>query len=215
MQKYCFSHPNTTVPPCDPEPPCVKNGYITFGCFNTLGKIDNYTAKLWSRLLKEIPNAKLLIYRTQLSDDFKARISEMLEQNGADMQRVMFRNDKQSPHFLIYGEADIALDPVPFSGLTVTIETILMGVPVLCKKHETLQSKGTSRVNYSLGLDELVAEDEEDFIAKAKRLADVDVIKKYRESLRYKLVTSSIFTDYGIAADFEDCIDRAWQEWCK
>ena len=216
LQKYCFCHPKTNVAPCNPEPPCVRNGYITFGCFNNINKIDDYTIKLWSKLVEEIPNCKLMFYRTQMGEPERERLTKMLKKYGADMDRIIFKNEPQSPHFLIYDHADIALDPIPFSGLTITVETCLMGVPVLCLMHETLQSKGTSRININLGLEELNAKDEQDFIQKAKDIANIESIKKYREELRYKLLTSPIFNDYReMSLAFEDCFDKAWKEYCS
>lgn len=217
MQKYCFSHPNTNVPECNIEPPCVKNGYITFGSFNTVSKIDDYTISLWLRLLNEVPNSRLLFYRTQMHEEEIARLTYLLEKHHADMSRVTFENTpRKDTHFKIYEQADIALDPVPFSGLTITIETILMGVPVLCMNHETLQAKGTARVNKALGLDELVCNNEDEYIQKGKAIATIEQVKKYRESLRYLLATSTIFNNYKqIAEDFEECFDRAFADYCK
>ena len=148
MQKYCFSRPNTILPSVKKFPPIIKNGYVTFGSFNTINKIDDATIKLWTKILEAILDARLLFYRTQMTEKNQAGLIKMLKKYNADMARVEFINrQKINSHFEIYSSADVALDPLPFSGLTISIETMLMGVPILCMEGKTLQSKGTARLN--------------------------------------------------------------------
>ena len=41
--------------------PVLKNNYITFGSFNNFNKINSSVVKIWSNILKKIPNSKLII----------------------------------------------------------------------------------------------------------------------------------------------------------
>ena len=217
MEKYCFSSPNTKLPSVNPAPPCLINGYVTFGSFNTINKIDNETIALWVKVMEAVPNSRLLIYRTQMNDKVKEGLIRLLERNNADMSRVILKNDaRQDSHFKIYEQADIALDPLPFSGLTVTVETMLMGVPVLCMCGETLQSKGTTRINQRLGMRRFIAENKEDYIEKAKQLSKPEVIINLRNTLRNHIMSSDLFNNYKeIAEDFENCFNQAWEDYCK
>ena len=72
----CFYH--FSLPPdastnellaINPEPPCVKNGFITFGSFNNLSKMNEHVVALWSKILKAVPNSKLFLKYRQLNDD--------------------------------------------------------------------------------------------------------------------------------------------------
>ena len=40
------------LPPVAPSP-CTQNGYITFGSFNQIGKVQKECVDLWCRVLKE------------------------------------------------------------------------------------------------------------------------------------------------------------------
>ena len=113
--------------------------------------------------------------------------------------------------------ADVALDPTPFNGLTITLESIAMGVPVLTLVGESMQARGCARVNKTLGLDDLVAESEEEYVQKGKALAeDVQKLEYYRKNLREILSKSILTTDLrGFAECIEAAYDRAWQEFCK
>ena len=42
-------------------PPCVANGYVTFGCFNNLPKVTPKTMRLWAAVLKAVPTARLVV----------------------------------------------------------------------------------------------------------------------------------------------------------
>ena len=88
-------------------------------------------------------------------------------------------------------------------------------MPVLTLVGETLQARGTARVNKLLGLDDFVAKDEQDFIEKAKKAADLRKIVMCRKNLRKLVMNSALMKDYcEIARDFENIFDLAWQEYC-
>jgi len=64
----CFTVPEFEVK--INELPAIKNGYMTFGCFNNLSKINNEVISLWSRILKAIPKSKIFLKAKQLSDPY-------------------------------------------------------------------------------------------------------------------------------------------------
>lgn len=217
MQRFDFSNPNMKLQALD-DLPYFKNGYITFGSFNCPSKINDYTINLWARLLDNVPNSKLLIYRTQLSDKIIEHIKSKFEQYGANPNRIIFNNTPQKgAQFTAYKMADIALDPTPFNGLTITMELISMGVPVITLVGESMQSRGCARVNKALGLDDLVAENEYEYISKAKKLAgDIRKLKYYRKNLRHIWNKSALRKDYaGFAKCVEDGYVQAWKDYCK
>ena len=43
------------------EPPFKINKYITFGSFNNFRKINDSVINVWSSILKQIPNSKLIL----------------------------------------------------------------------------------------------------------------------------------------------------------
>ena len=196
MQRFDFNKDDPKWPAIN-ELPYKKNGYITFGSFNCPSKINDYTIELWSKLLKNVENSKLLVYRTQMTNDVIERFKGKFAKFGIGMDRLIFNNMPFSgPHFYVYQMADIALDPTPFNGLTVTLELIAMGIPVLTLAGKSMQSRGCARINKALKLDDLVAENEEQYIKKAQRLAkNIYKLEKYRNTLRDTLAKSILVTD--------------------
>lgn len=71
--------------------PALKNGYLTFGCFNNPSKYNAEVFQLWAELLKRFPNAKLLLkarhFGTQEGVD---TISKMLTDQNINLEQVIF-----------------------------------------------------------------------------------------------------------------------------
>ena len=217
MQRFDFNNPKMVLPEIV-DLPYTKNGYITFGSFNCPSKINDYTIKLWSNLLKNIPESKLLFYRTQMTDKIIERFKNKFGENGIGMDRLIFNNIPcKGNHFNAYQLADIALDPIPFNGLTITMELVSMGVPVITMAGESMQSRGCARVNKALKLNDLIAENEEEYILKAKKLAkDIGKLKYYRKNLRKIWNNSPLRKDYkGFAKCVENAYIQAWKDYCK
>ena len=46
--------------------PALKNGFITFGCFNNTAKLNDKVIKYWSKLLNSVPNSRLILKSQKL-----------------------------------------------------------------------------------------------------------------------------------------------------
>ena len=217
MCKFMFQIENKYLPEITPLP-YEKNGYITLGSFNSLLKINPYTIQLWSEVLKNIPDSKLLIYRTQMEQRDIERFALEFTKNGIDISRIIFdKEPMQKTHMESYLKCDFALDPTPFSGLTITIENAFMGVPVLTMAGETISSKGTARINRTIGLNNFIAKNEKDYVKKAVKIAsDIKKLKYYRKNLRNIIKNSYLCNDYKIFTQkIEKEYKKAWKNFCR
>ncbi len=112
----------------------------------------------------------------------------MLESHGhphCSRIRLLQPSGTVADHIAQYSQLDIALDPAPYNGTTTTCEALWMGVPVV-----TLAgNRHAGRVGVSLltniGVPELIAKDETDYIRIATTLAqDPARLAAYRATLR-------------------------------
>mgnify|MGYP000692698079 CR=1 FL=1 len=74
-------------------PPSNSNGYITFGCFNAMAKIQPELIALWGAILKAVPDSKLLLKNTALTDrDIQTSWEERrgADKNGDDRNTIIF-----------------------------------------------------------------------------------------------------------------------------
>ena len=217
MNRFGFNTRKQNLPDITPLP-CLKNGYITFGSFNDTSKLNTFSIKLWANVLKAVPNSKLLIYRTQLQQRDIDRITKLFNSYEIDMNRVIFDSTPTvGSHFKCYDFCDIALDPSPFSGLTITIEQAFMGVPTITLDYHTISAKGSGRINHMLGQDNLTAKTENEYIQIAKDLAqDIEKLKWYRKNYRQIISNSKLCTDYDTyVSDIESAYRKAWSDFCK
>ncbi len=193
--------------------PFKTNGYITFGSFNCTSKINDATIYLWQKILKEVPDSKLLIYRTQMTKRNIKYLKDKFIKRGIDTERVMFSAQKYDVHFKAYSLADIALDPYPFSGMSICIESMHMGVPTITLVGEGMQSRGAGRVNNLLNYKEFIAECGDDYVMNAVKLAnDKEKLAKLRYSLRNEINNSPIKVNFKeFTKDLESKYKKVWE----
>lgn len=146
------------------------------------------------------------------------RFKKQFLANGIEENRLIFDNKPtEQNHFNSYLKCDIALDPMPFSGLTITIEQAIMGVPTLTLPKDTIAARGTARVNKAIGLDEFIADNENDYINKAVGLSsDIEMLKYYRKNLREIVLKSSLCNDFrNYVKEIENSYKKAWVNFCQ
>ncbi len=68
----CFAPPEN-APEVGPMP-ALERGFITFGSLNRLAKCNEKVIDLWSRVMHELPTARLLMFRSDLTAEAKDRI---------------------------------------------------------------------------------------------------------------------------------------------
>jgi predicted O-linked N-acetylglucosamine transferase (SPINDLY family) len=121
--------------------PLLVNGYVTFGCLNNFSKVSEPAARLWSRLLREIPHSRLILHSRQGSH--RERIKALLVSEGVEDRRVSFVGVVPMQEYLRqYRQIDIALDPFPYAGGTTTCDALWMGVPMVTLRGHTAVGRG-------------------------------------------------------------------------
>lgn len=178
---------------------------------------DNWL-KLWLRILKEVPDSRLVLKAFGMADDdINSVVTARLKDLGFPMDRVKMHGAVigQAEHLGMYGLMDIALDPSPFNGAATTCEALYMGVPVITMAGDRHASRVGVALMDAIARNEWVAKDEDDYVRIAKRLASHPVnLERMRRNQRHTF-QSSILMDYqGQASRFGDKIRECWQEYC-
>lgn len=199
------------------DSPFKKNGYITYGSFNCTSKFSDVNIYLWAQILKRDVTSKLLIYRTSLTIRIIKSIKGKFEKYGISEDRLKFSSKSYSPHYHAYSLCDIALDTYPFNGMSIAIETALMGVPTITLVGEGIQSRGAGRINKVLGFDEFNANNGEEYVGKAIALGQQKEKLEYlRKNYREFVKKSSLYTSADVfAKDLEDKFQKAWADFVK
>ena len=190
----CYSPPAES-PELSP-PPCLQNGYITFGSFNMLTKMSPLTILVWAKILRRIKDSKLLLKCRYYSDKPTAeRVRKCFCDFGVKPDRIELRpaTSGHFEHLAAYNEVDIALDTFPYNGTTTTCEALWMGVPVITMSGERHASRVGKGILERVGLTQYSVESASDYLECAVTLADELLYKRasQRSVLRTKFEHSA------------------------
>jgi len=209
---WCYPAPRLDggqAPPIDrlPGPP-------TFGCLNNFAKVTPITLLLWARLLRRVPDARLLLHAPAGNEHWAL---ETLRGAGVDASRVTFVGRRPFAEYLAaYREIDVALDPFPFGGGTTTCDALWMGVPVVTLTGETAVSRGGASLLSNAGLAELVASTEDEYIEIAAALMrDRQRAAARRRELRSALESSPVMDRERFIRNVENAYRAMWRTWCE
>jgi len=213
--RFCYSPP--TYAPEIASLAAQKLGYITFGSFNKIAKINAETIILWCKIMSSISGSRLILKATSLEDDsLKNELARQFENHGIPRNRIDFRSDTPHPEMLAeYGDVDIALDTYPFNGGATTCEALWMGVPVVTLEGEIPISRQSKAFLHTIGHPEWVASSVEDYIKIALNLAsDLKTLSKIRKKLRMEMNDSPLCDGHSFAKDLEKLYRQMWCTWC-
>ena len=191
--------------------PVERNGSITFGSFTQTAKLSPTTLALWARLFEALPDARLLVAGVA-PGAATARLRARLASAGIVASRIELEPFLPVADYLrLYDRVDIALDPLPYSGGTSTCDALWMGVPVITLPGERPASRSAASILASLGLQDWIADDADDYLARAVRFAaDTRVVGDLRRSLRPRMRASPLTDEARFTRHLEDAFERMW-----
>lgn len=206
--------PAADSPPVSPLP-AIENGYVTFGSFNRLSKLNREVIKRWSQLLHAVPNAKLLIGGMP-NKQSSNMLRSWFVQEGIAVERLSFHAHTNTRDYLdLHRLVDICLDTFPYTGGTTTLHALWMGVPTLTITGSTLPERTSETILRHVNLSEFIARDAGDFIQKGKLLAgDIAHLAILRAGMRERIRNSAISQPALISAGLEQGLRTIWQRWC-
>lgn len=187
--------------------PVTKNGYVTFGSFNNTAKLNDGVIEVWSKILAAIPDARLVLkWRTFNDAVFRQRVSQAFVDRGIAAERIELRGPSFHADLLKeYGDIDIGLDPFPFTGGLTSCEALYCGVPVVTVPQSRVVSRQTFSFLNQIGLQELAAQNIEEYISISVELANnLDRLKTLRASLRPRMMSSPLMD--------VQCFTREWED---
>jgi protein O-GlcNAc transferase len=211
--RYCFTPPvldglNTWTPL-----PANQDGYVTFGSFQVLSKMSGATLSAWSKVLAEVPHARLRLQNWQLAyPTARENLLLQLEKLGVQRDRVSVHGGSVRKEYLqAYSEVDVILDTFPFPGGTTTLEALWMGVPTVTLTGETLIARQGESILRCAGLENWVASSEEEYVSLAREhVADLASLEVLRANLRTRVGASPLFDAASFADAFEQALLGMW-----
>lgn len=211
--RLCFTAPHADIPVG--ELPALRRGWLTFGCFQNLGKLGDSVLAAWARILGRLPLARLRLQCPQLgSDAERERLVRRLRDHGIDATRVSMHGAVAREAYLAaHAEVDLILDSFPYPGGTTTCEALWMGVPTVTLIGMTMiERQGASFLSVA-GLPEWIASDVDEYVERAvAAAANLPALAALRSGLRGRVLASPLFDAPRFARAFEDALRGMWRD---
>lgn len=203
----------TNAPPVNPLP-ALRNGYITFGSFHRISKLNRDVVAQWSRLLQAVPSAKMLLGGMEAGAD--EVVLDWFADNGIARERLILRHRTHVYGYLQqHHEVDVCLAPFPYSGSTTIGHALWMGVPTLATIGPTNPSHAVVPMLAHLGLGDFIADNEAAYVALGIFLSqNFDALAAMRTTMRERFAKSMLGYPDITAAALERCLRKMWERWC-
>jgi predicted O-linked N-acetylglucosamine transferase (SPINDLY family) len=207
------------LPGAQPTPlPMLRTGHVTFGVFNRIDKISEPTLVVWSRLMRELPDSRIVIKNVALDDGFlRDRLIGRFVAHGVTENRVTcLGSSSRDQHIAAFADIDISLDPFPQNGGVSTWESLQAGVPVVAKLGNSASSRAASGIVTAVGLGSWVAADDDDYVAIARRhAADPAALARLRAELPGRVASSAAGNGAIYTRKVEEGYRSFWRHYCE
>jgi predicted O-linked N-acetylglucosamine transferase (SPINDLY family) len=196
--------------------PALENQFITFGSCNNIAKINSDVVHIWAKILRKVKNSKLLLKHRALDiSDQRNNIASAFAKVGISDDRLIFRGftSNREEYLNVYNEIDIALDPFPFGGGTVSYEALWMGVPVLTITGSRIMERLSGSLMHRLGLKDWILKSKHQYVETAEFMAkDIVSLSNLRQNLRMK-AQDTIFNAKKYTLELENALEKVWGDY--
>lgn len=190
----CYQPPEHA--PAVAPAPCAANGFLTYGSFNNLAKVNPAVVALWAKLLRQIPASRLVLKNPSLTDESsRERYRAMFSAAGVSPDRIdligFIADD--AGHLNAYSRIDVALDTFPYNGTTTTCEALWMGVPVVSLRGDRHSARVGASLLTAAGFPDWIAATPEHYMDIARDFADdLEGLSELRSQLRRRMQESCL-----------------------
>lgn len=210
---FCYT-PLNDMPSASKGAPCNKKGYITFGSFNNLTKVNDEVLMAWAEILHHVPGSRLLLKGDMLGSPEGC---EIIRQKLISLNIKEARFDLRPftlPYLEQYYEVDIALDTFPYPGGGTTCDALYMGVPVVTLGDGSHGGNFGISLLKNIGLDECCTYSKQEYVERAVMLAaDYELLDALHRGLRNMMDKSPILNSDMYIKDLEDGYRKIWSEY--
>lgn len=199
-------------------PPRPAGAPLVLGSFNNIMKLSPRTIGLWAAVLRDLPEALLLLKAPSLGDaSVVERFRGLFAAEGIGPERLRLEGPEGLEVMMQrYGAIDIALDPTPYNGGTTTLQALWMGVPVIALRGGNFVGRMGASFLSTLGEPGWIADDAEGYRAIARRLAtELPALRQGRATLRRRMAESGLSDLDRYTADVQALLRRVWRAHCS
>jgi predicted O-linked N-acetylglucosamine transferase (SPINDLY family) len=213
---FCQTTPAFKLPVSDL--PALNNGFVTFGSFGNLSKVNDRVIRTWALVLKAVPKSMLFIKSNQFKDieqvkEFQIRFKKF----DVSVDRLLLEGpDSLEDYLKSYNKVDFVLDTFPYPGGTTSVNALWMGIPVLTLKGDRFLSHLGESIAINAGLSDWIANDTSEYVDKAVGFAsNLKHLNLLRSTLRDSVLSSPLFNSSRFSKHFGDALWGMWHHQIK
>lgn len=174
--------------------------------FNNGYKFSPQCLTRWFDILRALPDAVLWLLRTGEGEVLARNLAGHAARAGIDPERLRFLPKQPHAHYLAcLSRADLFLDTWPYGAHTTAADALYAGLPVLTWAGETFASRVATSLLAHAGLDESIARDPDDYVARAIAQVEPEANARLRQRLAHARATGRLFD----MARYTRCFRRA------
>lgn len=176
---------------------------VVFCSFNQNYKITPREVEVWSRILLEIPDSVLWLFR---SNNWSVlNLTRQFKDHGIVKDRLIFAPQiPQEEHMARYRHADIFLDTFNVNAHTTASDALWMGVPVVTRPGKQFAARVAGSILTALGVPELIVNSDDEYVEKVIRLAtDSAYFSQIKNIINSGRENSAMFSTSQYAEDFQ------------
>lgn len=194
--------------------PALEMGYVTLGTLSRAVRINHRTIKVWSEILRQLPESRLIVDSLNFSDQQSCeRLAQEFALHGIARERLEI--GFHSPPGNVFRRVDIGLDCFPHNSGTTLFETLFMGVPYVTLAGRPSVGRLGSSILHGVGHSEWIASTEGEYVEKVVALAsDLPKLAALRARLRGEMESSPLMDEAGFAHKVETAYRAMFASWC-
>jgi predicted O-linked N-acetylglucosamine transferase (SPINDLY family) len=211
---WCY-RPAAGMPSISPLP-ASHRGHLTLGSFNGFRKLDRRSVELWAKLMRAVPDARLVVATVPEGAARSAFLEEMVAL-GVGAARIDILGNLSSLEFWNgLASVDIALDPVSVNGATTSCESLWLGVPVLSRVGGRFLERAGLSILSTAGLPEFACETDEACVELVQGLAaDLPRLAALRAGMRAQLRPTTLIDAKAFTRSLEQLYREGWERWAQ
>jgi predicted O-linked N-acetylglucosamine transferase (SPINDLY family) len=185
-------------------------GPFAFGWCGPAARVTARAIAAWARILGGAGDAVLHLRHDQWrASQASQRLVRAFARHGIDRQRLVIAPPDAPDHGVgRWQSIHLALDSFPAGDVAATLDALAMGVPVVAIAGSTPAGRHAAAVLGLLGLQRLVAADEDEYVEKALALAATpDALRELRTRIPRMMRESPLGGGPALARTFEAAID--------
>jgi predicted O-linked N-acetylglucosamine transferase (SPINDLY family) len=187
---------------------------FVYCAFHRAEKISPDVFDLWMRILAQVPRS--VLWFRALSEQTARNLRARAAERGVDSARLAFAPFEPShdPRYVArHRLGDLMLDALHHNAMTSACDALGAGLPVLTLRGVALASRAGESLVRAAGLPELVANDQEEYVRTAVRLAsDRAALMDIKHRLAANRRTAPLFDTAGrvraLETAFQKMFDR-------